>query len=108
MIKTRFVAGNQENSNFECIGFRMNQTGKEATLDQRKDADNLDGIQIASGRAKEKNSSLTAEEQKQFRSLLGQCNWIAQGTRLDLAFEVVELSLKFKDSYRYEKDKKQG
>ena len=38
-------------------------------------------------------------EQTQLRSLVGQCNWVAQGTHPDLAYEVVELSSRFKDGH---------
>lgn len=96
---TRFVAGKQESSNFRYIGFEMKQTSKEATLDQGKYVNGIEGIRIDPGRAKEKNSSLTTVEQKQLRRLVGQCNWVAQGTRPDLAYEVVELSSKFKDGH---------
>ena len=92
---SRFVAGKQESSNFQYIGFEMKQTNKEATLDQGKYVNAIEGIRIDPGRAKEKNCSLTTVEQTQLRSLVGQCNWVAQGTRPDLAYEVVELSSRF-------------
>ena len=77
----------------------MKQTNKEATLDQGKYVNAIQDIRIDPGRAKEKNSSLTTVEQTQLRSLVGQCNWVAQGTRQDLAYEVVELSSRFKDGH---------
>ena len=98
-LTTRFVAGKQESSNFRYIGFEMKQTNKEATLDQEKYVNSIESIRIDPGRAKEKNSSLTTMEQTQLRSLVGQCNWVAQGTRPDLAYEVVELSSRFKDGH---------
>ena len=91
----------------------MKQTNEEATLDQGKYVNAIEGIRSDPGRAKEKNSSLsmhwptrlrncvcstfvneslTKVEQTQLRSLVGQCNWVAQGTRRDLAYEVVELN----------------
>ena len=77
----------------------MKQTNKEATLDQGTYVNAIEGIRIDPGRAKEKNSSLTTVEQTQLRSLVGQCNWVAQGTRPDLAYEVVELSSRSKDGH---------
>ena len=98
-LKTQFVAGKQESSNFRYIGFEMKQTNKEATLDQEKYVNSIESIRIDPGRAKEKNNSLTAMEQTQLHSLVGQCNWVAQGTRPDLACEVVKLSSRFKDGH---------
>ena len=98
-LTTRFVAGKQESSNFRYIGFEMKQTNKEATLDQEKYVNSIESTRIDPGRAKEKNSSLTTMEQTQLRSLVGQCNWVAQGTHPDLAYEVVELSSRFKDGH---------
>lgn len=91
----RFIAGKQESNSFRYIGFGIIQNDKEITMDQGKYITDLEGIRIDPGRAKERNSPLTLEEQRQFRSLVGQCNWAAQGTRPDLAYEVVELSSKF-------------
>ena len=81
---SRFVAGKQESSNFRYIGFEMKQTNKEATLDQGNYVNAVEGIQIDPGRAKEKNSLLTTVKQTQLRSLVGQCNWVAQGSCPDL------------------------
>ena len=75
--------------------FGINQNHKEITLDQGKYVTDLQGIIIDPGREKEKSSLLTPDEQKQLRSLGGQYNWVAQGTCLDLAYEVVELSSKY-------------
>ena len=91
----RFIPGKQETNKFCYIGFGIDQNHEEITLDQGKYVTELQGIRIDPGRAKEKSSLLTPEEQKQLRSLVGQCNWVAQGTRLDLTYEVVELCSKF-------------
>ena len=81
-----FILGKQETNKFCYIGFGINQNHKEITLDQGKYVTDLQGIRIDPGRAKEKSSLLTPEEQKQLRSLVGKCNWVAQGTRPDLAY----------------------
>ena len=96
---SRFVAGKQEISNFRYIGFEMKQTNKEATLDQGKYGNSIEGMRIDTGRAKEKSSSLTIVEQAQIRSLFGQCNGVAQRTRPDLPYELVELRSRFKDGH---------
>ena len=91
----RFIPGKQETNKFCYIGFGIDQNHNEITLDQGKYVPELQGIRIDPGQAKEKSSLLTSEEQKQLRSLVGQFNWVAHGTRPDLAYEVVELSSKF-------------
>ena len=98
-LVTRFLAGKQESGDFRYIGFEIKQSNKEAILDQGQYVDSLMGISIDPERAKEKNSFLTIEEQRDYRSIIGQCNWVAQGTRPDLAFEVVELSSRFKNCH---------
>ena len=77
----------------------MKQTNKESTLDQGKYENAIEGIRIDPERAKEKNISLTTVKHMQLRSLVGQRNWVAQGTRPDLAYEVVKLSSRFKDGH---------
>ena len=48
-------------------------------------------------RAQDKQSTLTAEEQTEYRQLIGQINWAVQGTRPDMAFELIDLSTKLKE-----------
>ena len=57
----------------------------------------LESAKIDPGRAKEKNSFLNRREQKELRSIVGKLNWAAQGTRPDMAFDVVELSSHFQE-----------
>ena len=90
----RFTVGRHAEDNFTYIGFNIKQTHKGITISQGAYVENIQSIKIYPGRAKEKKSPLTSEEQKQFRRIVGQCNWVAQGTRPDLAFDVVEMSSK--------------
>ena len=43
-----------------------------------------------------KNQKLSQAEESTYRSLAGQINWVVQGTRPNLAFEMVDLSTKSK------------
>ena len=56
----------------------------------------LDHPHIEPQRASQKQEQLNAEEQKLYRKLVGQLNWAVQGSRPDLAFELVNLSTKLK------------
>eukprot|EP00795_Rhopilema_esculentum_P002321 gene2321-biopygen11363 len=97
-LAERFTVGRRAKDNFTYIGFDIKQTHKGITISQGAYVENIQSIKIDPGRAKEKKSPLTSEEQKQFRRIVGQCNWVAQGTRPDLAFDVVEMSSKFNSS----------
>ena len=44
----------------------------------------------------DKHGRLTLEEQTAYRQLIGQINWVVQGSRPDLAFELIDLSTKLK------------
>ena len=44
-----------------------------------------------------KNDKLSLTEESTYRSFVGQINWAVHGTRPDLAFEMVDLSTKFKN-----------
>ena len=69
----RFIPRKQESNKFCYIDFGINQNHKEITLDQEKYVTDLQGIRIDPGQTNEKRSLLTSE-QKQLRSLVGQCN----------------------------------
>ena len=97
-LAERFTVGRRAKDNFTYIGFDIKQTHKGITISQGAYVENIQSIKIDPGRAKEKKSPLTSEEQKQFRRIVGQCNWVSQGTRPDLAFDVVEMSSKFNSS----------
>ncbi len=97
-LMDRFAVGRHEKDHFKYIGFDIKQTSKGITVSQGTYVGSIQSITLDPGRAKEKKSPLTSEEQKQFRRIVGQCNWVSQGTRPDLAFDVVELSSKFNSS----------
>ena len=99
MIKTlrkRFVAGKIEEKNFKYIGFRITQDNDGIVLDQSEYVENIANKTIDPKQALDKQSPLTADEQTEYRQLIGQMNWAVQGTRPDMAFELIDLSTKLK------------
>ena len=48
-------------------------------------------------RASEKEDLLNADEQTIYRCLVGQLNWAVQGSKPDMAFEMIDLSTKLKE-----------
>ena len=96
-LRKRFVAGKVEEGNFNYIGFKVAQEEGAIALDQSNYVTNIQNITIDPQRAQDKQSTLTSEEQTKYRQLVGQINWIVQGTRPDIAFELIDLSTKLKE-----------
>lgn len=97
-LRKRFVAGKVEEGNFNYIGFKVAQNRDVIVLDQSNYVTSIQNITIDPNRAQDKQSSLTSEEQTKYRQLVGQINWAVQGTRPDLAFELIDLSTKLKEA----------
>ncbi|XP_053390666.1 uncharacterized protein LOC128553510 [Mercenaria mercenaria] len=97
-LRKRFVAGKVEESSFDYIGFRVIQQSREICLDQCKYVGNIKSQNLDSKRLQHKEDILTAEEQSIYRQIIGQINWAVQGTRPDMAFELIDLSTKLKQA----------
>ena len=95
-LRKRFVAGKIEERDFKYIGFRITQDKNGIVLDQSKYVENTTNKANDPKRALAKQDLLTPEEQTEYRQLIGQMNWAVQGTRPDMAFELIDLSTKLK------------
>nr|XP_034319149.1 uncharacterized protein LOC109620710 [Crassostrea gigas] len=95
-LKQRYLAGKVEETDFQYIGFHIKQRENKIMVDHSKFMDKLDHPQIDPIRAIQKHEKLTNDEQTLYRKLVGQLNWAVQGSRPDLAFELVDLSTKLK------------
>lgn len=91
-LRTRFVPGKIEEEAFRYIGFDITQTSEGIEISQDDYVSKLSIPSIAACRAKVKTSPLQSDEETVFRSAVGALNWVVQGTRPDLAFEVIDLS----------------
>lgn len=60
--------------------------------------ENIEVPEIAFERMCNSRSVLSSIEQTQFRSLIGSINWVVQGTRPDLSFELTDLSTKLREA----------
>jgi len=96
-LRKRFVAGKIEKKNFSYIGFQISQESSKIILDQSRYVSNIENKVLDPKRAQYKQNVLTEEEQTEYRKLIGKLNWAVQGTRPDMAFELIELSTKLKD-----------
>ena len=94
-LQSRFLAG--ENI-FKYIGFNIHQMSKRTVLDQQDYINSLDIPILASTCMSQKLDSLTSPEHTKYRRIVGQLNWAVQGTHPDLAFELIDLSIKFKNA----------
>lgn len=95
-LKQRFQAGKVEEQDFQYIGFHIKQNENGITVDHSRFMEKLEHPHIDPKRAMQKHEQLTAGEQTLYRKLVGQLNWAVQGSRPDLAFELVDLSTKLK------------
>ena len=86
------MAGKAEERNFNYIGFRISQDKNGIIFDQSRYEENIENKAIDPKRALDKHGLLTLEEQTAYRQLIGQTNWVVQGSRPDLAFELIDLS----------------
>jgi len=58
--------------------------------------EDLENVTITPQRASQKQEALNPTEHTALRGLVGRLNWAVQGSRADMAFEMVELSTKFR------------
>ena len=65
-------------------------------LDHTKYMEKLQSVEIDPQRAIQKQSQLDGVEQTTYRQIIGQINWAVQGSRPDLAFEMIDMSTKLK------------
>lgn len=89
----RYKASRQVAGRFQYVGLSVEQCQSLIKVEQNKYAHDLsvEGIPLNKGEDRELNS----EEYTTFRKLVGQINWLVNGTRPDLAFQMIELSTKF-------------
>ena len=92
----RFLAGRNQAGEFKYVGYQITQGIYGIILDQNCYVESVEPVLMAAERELKKSSCLDRTEAKQYRSLVGSLNWIVQGTRPDLAFQLVDLSTKFK------------
>ena len=97
-LRKRFTAGRIEGKDFNYVGFHVCQTGSQISMDQYDFMDKIEINKLNSEKALNKTNLLNTAEQTLFRKLVGKINWAVQGSRPDLAFEVIYLSTKLKQA----------
>ncbi|CAG2204921.1 unnamed protein product [Mytilus edulis] len=90
-LRKRFIAGKIEEVDFRYIGFMIKQNNEGIQPDHSIYMEKLDHQHIEPQRAFQKFKQLTQKEQTDYRRMVGQLNWAVQGSRPDLAFDLVDL-----------------
>ena len=91
-----FSAGRAEEKEFSYVGFQITQTEEGIVMDQDPYISSLEAPQWSVEALKDKKRDLSRSEQTDYRALIGSLNWCVRGTRPELAFEMIELSMKLK------------
>ena len=96
-ISGLFNIGTYESGTFKYVGLNIlsGVEKQQITVDQLHYASSLKNIPLSRARVNNKNSDLTEKEKSEYRSLIGQLNWIATQTRPDIAFDTCALSGSF-------------
>ena len=84
------------NDNIRYIGFKVKQYENRVILDHSEYIERMKNETVDPKRATDKKEILTTQEQKLYRQLVGQLNWAVQGSRPDMAFEMINMSTKLK------------
>ena len=96
-VHSRFIVSSVETGAFKYIGFGLTQNPDGSILlDQNEYVSEITTVPMASERKQMNEHELTKDEYTTLRSLVGKVNWVVQGSRPDVAFDMTELSTKLK------------
>ena len=79
---------------FQYIGFKVEQRENGIILDQSDYMYNFNSPTLDPRHTTNKSDILNSEEQSLYRQIVGHINWAVQGSRPDLAFEMIAASTK--------------
>ncbi len=91
-----FKVGKSEHQKFTYTGFHLNQDEEGITLDQSEYVERVNIPTIEAKRLLNLNDDMNENELTLLRQMVGSLNWTVRSTRPDLAFELINLSTKFK------------
>ena len=95
-FKERITVGDMQLRGFSFVGWEVHQKENgDITISQENYVKQIREVKVTDLRGVEKTKILGSDKQTVFRSGVGSLNWLANNTRPDLAFEVMELSTRF-------------
>ena len=95
-VMARFQVGKMEARKFKYVGFEVDQNNQEIQINQNKYVEEIELPKLTAERKRETEEPLTGKENTELRALIGALNWASRGTRPDIAFEVVDTSMKLR------------
>ena len=94
-LEKDFLIGATDSGQFKYVGINIKQEIDGISLDQESYIKSLNQVEISQKRSQRKEMPLNEEETHQYRSVVGQLNWIGTQTRPDISFDVCSLSMRF-------------
>ena len=95
LVKTFNISSDQHDS-FNFIGLDMKQKDSGVEIDQIIYAEGIDYVPCAN--KEDKHRLLSDDEKSPLRSAIGQLSWLANQTRPDIAYDVCQLSVRYKNA----------
>ncbi|CAL4068308.1 unnamed protein product, partial [Meganyctiphanes norvegica] len=94
-LQKQFRVGSSAEASFTYLGVDFKSYTDGITVDQTQYISSISPSPITMARQSNKDSCLSVKEIADFRSLVGQLNWVATQTRPDVAFDTCELGFQY-------------
>ena len=89
-IQEKFIVGSNFDAPFKYVGLDVNRNEKSIIVEQSSYINRIEESDMKN--RNDKFKPLEKHEQREYRAICGQLNWVASQTRPDLSFEVCRLS----------------
>ena len=93
-LQKRFTFGKKEEGSFRFTGLDILHREDGIVVKQNDYRDSLEEVEIDNN--DDPNRELNLKEYKQFRGIVGKLQWLSEGTRPDLAYDTLSMSMKTK------------
>ena len=94
-LEEDFLVGATDSGQFKYVGIHINQGSDGISLDQGSYIKSLQQVEMSQKKCQRKDMPLNENEIHQYRSVVGQLNWVGTQTRPDISFDVCSLSMRF-------------